>query len=234
MYADEHFLAHKLLAEGNPNNDKLVNAYAMMAFTKNSNQDRIELTPEEYANVRVLFSNNMKKKWQNEEYREMQSEIIRKRWTNPKYREFQSKNRTKLNNEMWKNEDFKKRMSEKTKERWNGMSDDDKEESKLRMKEISDKMWKNIEYVKRHCTPVFCLETQEYFLCQQDAVKKYDISASGLSNCLSGRQKSAGKHKVTGEALHWRKATWEECQNNISNVCQSEKINLLGINASQE
>lgn len=35
LFAREHFIAHKLLALENPNNIKLVQAYNIMAFTKN-------------------------------------------------------------------------------------------------------------------------------------------------------------------------------------------------------
>ena len=34
LFAREHFIAHKLLAEENPDNDKLVYAYTCMAFFK--------------------------------------------------------------------------------------------------------------------------------------------------------------------------------------------------------
>ena len=52
MLPEEHFIAHKLLAEENPNNFKLVYAYAAMAFASNEYQERYELTPEEYAKTK--------------------------------------------------------------------------------------------------------------------------------------------------------------------------------------
>ena len=62
LFAKEHFIAHKLLAEENPENIHLVQAYAIMAFTKNNQQknNRYELTPEEYEEARTNFSNVMK------------------------------------------------------------------------------------------------------------------------------------------------------------------------------
>ena len=56
LYAHEHFIAHKLLAIENPNNDKLIYAWHMMAFVKDENQDRYELSPEEYEEVKQAFS----------------------------------------------------------------------------------------------------------------------------------------------------------------------------------
>lgn len=48
LYAREHYIAHKLLAIENPNNQKLVNAWSMMAFPKGCTKRNFELSPEEY------------------------------------------------------------------------------------------------------------------------------------------------------------------------------------------
>ena len=56
LYAKEHFIAHRLLIEKYPNNSKLVYAYSMMAFPKTGDQNRYELTPEEYEEARLLVS----------------------------------------------------------------------------------------------------------------------------------------------------------------------------------
>lgn len=232
LYAYEHFLAHKLLAIENPDNLKLVDAYTMMAFTVNPKLQGKELSPEEYEEARKAFSKKMKVLWADEKYRKMQSEIVRERWKNQEYRKFQSQNRTKLNNKMWSDPEFKKEMGQKVKERWENMSDEEMNKRKEIMREISNKIWKDKNFLRKRYTPVFCIETQEYFLCQQDAVKKYGVNAPGLSSHLKGKQKSAGKHPKTGEPLHWKKVTWEECRQNISKVCPSEKINLLDSSAA--
>lgn len=68
LYAQEHFIAHKLLAQENPDNPSLVSAYAIMAFTKNPAQkERYELTPDEYAEARRIFSESRKKLYSNPE-----------------------------------------------------------------------------------------------------------------------------------------------------------------------
>lgn len=54
LYPREHFIAHKLLAEENPNDIKLVCAYSMMAFPKSKTQTRYELTPDEYEEARIF------------------------------------------------------------------------------------------------------------------------------------------------------------------------------------
>ena len=64
LYAKEHFIAHQLLAKENPNELKLIQAYNIMAFTRNKNQlKRYEISPEEYEEVRKLVSEAMKEKY---------------------------------------------------------------------------------------------------------------------------------------------------------------------------
>lgn len=230
LYAEEHFHAHKLLAQEYPENGKLVSAYAMMAFIKNEHQKRVELSSKDYLLARETFSQLMKKKWQDENYRNTQSNNLIKRWKNPSYRKSQSERRTELNNKMWSDPDFRKKIGEKTNERWKKLTPEKIEIQKNRMKDLSNKLWSNPDYIRQHCSPVHCLETNEYFFKQQDACTKYNINSTGISNCLKGRQKSAGKHPVTGEKLHWENVSWETYYDDTTSVCENEKISLLGNN----
>lgn len=59
LFAKEHFEAHRLLALENPDNDKLVYAWHMMSVVKDKNQDRYEVTPEEYEEAKILFSKSL-------------------------------------------------------------------------------------------------------------------------------------------------------------------------------
>ena len=52
---------------------------------------------------------------------------------------------------------------------------------------------------------VYCPELDETFLSMTDAHDKYGVLVSSISNCISGKLKSAGKHPITGEKLHWVK-----------------------------
>ena len=67
LFAKEHFIAHKLLFEENPDNIKLAQAYSIMAFASNSQEERYELTPEEYEEARKSFSNALKERYKNKE-----------------------------------------------------------------------------------------------------------------------------------------------------------------------
>ena len=55
LYAREHFMAHKLLAQENPDNGKLIYAWTCMAFAKNEYHGR-QITPEEYEEARIALS----------------------------------------------------------------------------------------------------------------------------------------------------------------------------------
>ena len=227
LYAREHFIAHKLLAQENPNNAGLLSAYSVMALMKNGNQQGREITPEEYELARISFSNAMKSRWEDEDYRSIQIKNLYQRWEDPEYRKKQSEQRTKLNFQMWSDVEFKNRMGQKVKERWANASDDFIQKQKDTMRSVSNELWNDIEYVKAHCDPVFCIETNEYFFKQQDAVQKYNINSTGICNYLKGRQKSAGKHPITGEKLHWRSVSWDEYYENVYDVCRLNTANLL-------
>lgn len=61
LYAREHFIAHKLLAEENPNNYKLKYAYwNMCQCVGNNAQNKYTPSPEEYEECRVFCSNAMR------------------------------------------------------------------------------------------------------------------------------------------------------------------------------
>jgi len=56
LYAKEHFIAHKLLAEENPDSNRLIYAWWLMSHCKATGQKRYECTPEEYEEAKVAFS----------------------------------------------------------------------------------------------------------------------------------------------------------------------------------
>ena len=56
-----------------------------------------------------------------------------------------------------------------------------------------------------HGKLVKCVETGEIFTSTKEAEKAYNLSShSNIVECINGKRKSAGKHKVTGEKLHWQ------------------------------
>lgn len=74
LFAREHFIAHKLLVDENPDNNSPVYAYGCMAWAINDNQERYEVTPEEYEEARIALSKSMKGKPKSEETKRKLSE----------------------------------------------------------------------------------------------------------------------------------------------------------------
>lgn len=50
---------------------------------------------------------------------------------------------------------------------------------------------------------VYCLELDMTFGAMTEASKYTNAHFKGISNCVCGKAKSAGKHPTTGEPLHW-------------------------------
>ena len=81
--------------------------------------------------------------------------------------------------------------------------------------ESKSKISKSISGEKHpRCRPVYCIELDEYFWGATEAQNKYGICKDYICACCSGKQKSAGKHPVTGEPLHWIYADNLTLQNN--------------------
>lgn len=53
------------------------------------------------------------------------------------------------------------------------------------------------------CRAVYCPELNREFWGAAEAEQELGIDRTYIYACLSGRQKSAGKHPITGEKLHW-------------------------------
>ena len=53
------------------------------------------------------------------------------------------------------------------------------------------------------CKRVYCIELDELFWSAEAAHVKYSVGASGIIACCRNRRKSAGKHPLTKEKLHW-------------------------------
>lgn len=66
LFAREHFEAHRLLALENPDNDKLIYAWHMMACVNDKNQERVEITAEEYEECRKAYSEMCSKRYSGE------------------------------------------------------------------------------------------------------------------------------------------------------------------------
>lgn len=140
LFAREHFIAHKLLADENPDNHKLVYAYICMAFVKNDKHQRYELSPEEYENAKIILSKarseDNKKRFENEDERNKQRDIQKKRFEDPAERikngEYTKKRYENTEEHIKQSETMKKKYKDPEMRKKTGMA--------------SKKMWQNEEY----------------------------------------------------------------------------------------
>ena len=124
LFAKEHFIAHKLLAQEHPENDKLIYAWWMMSTIKRDGR-AYKLTPEEYEEAKIAFSkihservisNETRKKQsdaakircEDEEYRKQFSEFQKRLWEDNEYREKVVAARL----QSFENPDVRRKMSE--------------------------------------------------------------------------------------------------------------------------
>lgn len=140
LFAREHFIAHKLLAQENPDNHKLIYAYTCMAFVKKDGLDRYELSPDEYEEAKIILSKvrseDNKKRFSNEEERKKQSDIQKKRFKDPEER----RKNGEYTKKQYENPERRKKQSETIKNKY--------KDTEMRKKTgvASKRMWQNEEY----------------------------------------------------------------------------------------
>ena len=156
----------------------------------------------------------MKQLWQNEEYRNKQqiyhdshtktisSELHQKMMQG--YQNFLEKNGGHPSKGKPRTEEVKKKISDKMKGANNPMFG--KTQSQERKDKIRQTKIQNGSFIK-----IRCLETNEIFESISDAARWCGLkSSSGFSDYFAGRKKSAGKHPITKQKLHWEKVLEEK------------------------
>ena len=127
LYAKEHFIAHKLLAQENPYEDSLIYSWWRMCNWQDHDKEFYEPTPEEYAEARIAFC-------------KIHSDFQRERFLNPQYNPMHGKHHT---------EDAKRKISESNK----GHSVSEEVRQKIRESKIGSN---NPNYGKRgELSPLF-------------------------------------------------------------------------------
>lgn len=222
LLAREHFIAHKLLADENADDDQLVYAYLLMAFMKDKRQLRYALSPEEYEEARKTHAKKFSGK-NNPSARQVVR--LRDEKVYDTIRECCADNGVN-SSYLWNL--MKQRRDFMYYDEWLILTDDER----LAIKEID---WDAIQHKNRsdaakrigsggstYCAPetrekirlahlgkygtmVYCPELDETFSTIREAYEKYNINKTSIGYCLCGKQKHAGKHPVTGEKLSWVK-----------------------------
>ena len=161
--------------------------------------------------------------WQNEEFRNSQSIRMKELWQTEEYREKQKLSRkphaVTPENRQKMLDGYQKYLQEhghpqkgkyRTKETREKISckmigENNHRFGTIPSQETKDKRHKT--YIENgHGTRVRCIETGEIFSTITDAAKWCGLkSSSGIHDNISGIKKSAGKHPITKEKLHWER-----------------------------
>jgi hypothetical protein len=245
LYAREHFIAHRLLALKNPENDKLTYAWWCMSVQTNQyTKGRYKITAEEYEEAKIAYANKLsermsgnnnpmhgispQERMSNDTYIVWLSKISEKSSgeNNPMYGKHHSeqtkeKIRKKLTGNMIgeKNPFYGKRHSETTKEYLKQINTGKKASKET--KELMSKMRTGKNNPKAH--PLYCYELDEYFWGATDVKNKYAyIPTTNISLAYKNPNRTCGKHPITNQPLHWKSITMEEYDTYIENLKQKE------------
>lgn len=196
LFAEEHFIVHKLLAQENPDNEKLTFAWWIMSTKSTATKDRYILTPEEYKEAKMALSRAQskikKERFKNKEnhpmYGKKMSAESKLKMSNAKKGKPSSRKGTHLSEEQIK------RIAERLKGRkWS-----------VDQHKKMDGRYSNGKSTS--CVPVYCPELDEYFWGLQEACEKYGFTKPNISKCLKGNRKHSGTHPITKEPLTWQYA----------------------------
>lgn len=216
LYAREHFIAHKLLAEENPDNNSLVYAYTCMAFMKKNDTKRYELSPEEYEEAKILLSKITKERLSNPENcywygkqmpQEIRDKISRARTGISLSKETKEKLREINLGE--NNPSFGLKRSKETRKKMSEARKGKPSNNPLGLKGPR----KYVDENGNALYPQICQYTKDGLLINKFfnayyASDKTGISRSAIANCLCGLSKTAGGYI-------WKKDNEPLTQNDI-------------------
>ena len=69
------------------------------------------------------------------------------------------------------------------------------------------------------CKKIYCIELDCFFETIAEASKQSGVHKNGINRCCLGSCKSAGKHPITGEKLHWIYADDFHDKNRFEQYC---------------
>ena len=210
LFANEHFIAHKLLALENPENYKLVYAWSCMAFAKRDDIPRYELTPEEYEEARITFSKAATGRPMSEEakqkMRDNHADMSGNK--NPFYGKHHTKNTKNKLSEIRtgkyignKSPKYGTHPSEETKKKMSisktGMKASNKTKKKMSEQR---KGFKN----SAATVPIYCIQMDEIFWGAMEAKNKYGFNDNAIRNSIRDERIHAGKDPFTDTPLNWK------------------------------
>ena len=222
LFAREHFIAHKLLAEENMDDDKLVHAYMLMAFVKDNNQKRYELTPEEYEEARRIHSERFSggknpsskqviRLCDDKVYDTIKDCYTDNNISNSTMYDMLKQHRNFMYYHEWIAMSEYEQQEVKSID-WDGVQHTNRSKAAKKAgnggsAKCSQSTREKISAANKgkHGVNIYCPELDEQFATIKEASIKYGINKTSIGYCIGGKQKHAGKHPVTGELLSWVK-----------------------------
>lgn len=171
LYAREHFIAHKLLSEENPNNASMAYAYATMSFTMDERGNRYRLTAEEYEESKLAFSNFLKNRYKDKN-------------NHPTYGTHISDDRKKKIGEVNKGNKYcvGRVVTDETRRK---IGDANRNPSQETRKKMSDsRKGKGVGASNNNAKPVIRLSDGKIYGCAKDAATENNINYSTLKGKL--------------------------------------------------
>lgn len=202
LFAREHFIAHKMLAEENPDNNGLVYGWTCMAFVKNNYQERYEITSEEYEMLKKIMNEmcsgenaHFYGKHHSNETKKKQSEI-KKGARNPNYGKHYSEEERRRLSELLSGENgpmYGKHHSEETRRKIGEAATNPSKETRQKMREAKMGIYNGANNPRAKM--VICLGTKEIYGAASIASEKTGINEKNICRCCRGERKSAGGYE---------------------------------------
>ena len=205
LFAREHFIAHKLLAQENPDNEKLVYAWWMMTNFENPNHEYYEPTPEEYEEARICFAETHSERMKgdgNPRFGIETSDETRNKIREALVGKYKGENSPNYGKHL--SEETKRKISEKAKERFKnpekhplyGVSKYGKENNNFGHR-WSDEMKKRLGDSRRGensylLKPIICIDNNKLYKGVIFAEEETGIYRCTIAGCCRGDRKTAG------------------------------------------
>lgn len=195
LFGREHFIAHKILAKENPNNSKLIHAWALMSRIKNR-KDKYQVTPEEYEEARKAYISLVKGKTFSEEHRRKIGKANKGRIVPKDARLAVSRANS---NRIWSEESRKKLSNSISGENHPLFGTHQSEETRRKISESNKEIFSGEKNPRALIIIQFdkkdnLIKVWRYIKL---ASKELKIDASDISGCAKGRLHSAGGY-------HWK------------------------------
>ena len=164
-------------------------------------------------------SEHAKTAWESAERKEKMSQIMKEKWQDSNYQE---KQRIARENRQWTLTEQGRQSISNSRKTYiaehgtptQGKGHTEEAKEKIRQAKLGEKnpMYgkpssEHQKQVAKECNSlkIQCIETGEIFNSRKEAAAWCGLkSSSGIADQIAGRKKSAGKHPITGEKLHWK------------------------------